>query len=109
MATDPLARWWTIPIDVERLDGSSAYEESWHPPATVLCRLRNEKRLVRDADGNEVVSTSQASMPLNTAHIPVGSRVTIRKGFPDATQRTVIAEARHEAAGTPNFYSIDLD
>lgn len=106
---DLLARWWTIPIEVERLDGSSAYGDSFDPAETVLCRLRNEKRLVRDADGNEVVSTSQASMPLSTAQIPVGSRVTIRKDMPDETQRTVIAEARHEAVGTPNFYSIDLD
>lgn len=105
--TDPLTFFYQIPIVVERLNGSSAYEDTYDPPETILCRLRNKRKLIVGQSGAETVSESAASMPLNTPQIPVGSRVTP----PNSHPRKVIAEARHETGtgATPDYYSIDLD
>lgn len=106
VATDRLARWWSEPFWVRRLIGNGSEGEVFGPRVPMLGRVRNQNRMVRDASGNEVVSSSAVSMAVDTAVIPVDSLIDF--GDPESPRR-VIAEASHKAVGTPNFYSIDLD
>jgi hypothetical protein len=107
VATDLLARWWSEPFWVRRLTGNSPNTgESYGPRTQMLGRVRNQTKVIRDTEGNEVVSASSISMSVDTAAIPVDSLVDF--GDEDSPRR-VIAEAPHRAVGTPNFYSIDLD
>lgn len=43
-------------VEVEPYEGSGAYGETYGAKRTVQCRRDNTRRVVRDADGNEVVS-----------------------------------------------------
>ena len=104
---DLIARWWSEPFWVKRLTGrgpdGDIHADAW---SELRGRVRRNTKMVRDAQGNEVVSSSGVSMALDTASIPVDS--LIHFGDPDSPRR-VITEAPHVAVGTPNFYSIDCD
>ena len=106
MATDPLNRWWTEPFWVRRLVGNGPEGEVHDTRTPMLGRVRNQTKVVRDSEGNEVVSAASVSMAIGTQQIPVDSLIDF--GDEDSPRR-VIAEAQHKAVGTPNFYSIDLD
>lgn len=61
----------------------------------VLAEVRDEQRLVRAADGSEVVSSSQVTVPA-TESIPVGSLVTVWPAGAGEREATVLAVARAE-------------
>ena len=104
---DRLARWWSEPFWVKRRIGGGPdgdiHADTW---TELAGRVRRNTKMVRDASGNEVVSSSGVSMPITTPTIPVDSLVHF--GDPDSPRR-VITESPHQAVGTPNFYSIDCD
>ncbi len=105
--TDPLAVFFTIPITVFRKIGDTASGSKFAAAdASLKGRVRNERKLVRNADGAEVVSEAGVSLPLNTPTIPVDTKVTL----PDGRTAFVLAEARHDSGLSfmPNYYSIDL-
>ena len=106
MATDPLNRWWTEPFWVRRLAGNGPEGEVHDTRTEMRGRVRNQTKVIRDSEGNEVVSAASVSMAIDTQQIPVDSLIDF--GDEDSPRR-VIAEAPHKAAGTPNYYSIDLD
>lgn len=68
-----------------------------------LAEVRDERRLVRDKDGAEVVSSSQVTVPLNPP-VPVGSLVTVWPGQPSAREAEVLAVGRDD-----NSDDVDLD
>lgn len=107
MARDPLAMWWRMPVEVRRLIGSGPYGDTFDNDTQILGKLRSGNRLIRDATGAQVVSSSGAAFPVDTDTIPVGSQARL----PSGGWRTVIAEARHQTGTgkTPDYYSIDLD
>ena len=105
--TDPLAPFFAIPITVYRKTADGAAGAIFAAAdASLKGRVRNERKLVRSVDGSEVISEAAVSLPLNTATIPVGSRVTL----PDNRTAFVLAEAKHDSGlpFMPNYYSIDL-
>lgn len=107
---DPLGMWWCNAIRVKPLLGSGAYGDTFGDEYTVLGKSRFGNRLIRDATGAQVVSSSGAAFPATTTRIPLGSQVQLPSSPPEQW-RTVIAEAPHVTGTglTPDYYSIDLD
>lgn len=61
---------------VEPFEGSGAYGEIYGAPASVSCYYEGRRQLVRNGDGDEVVSEGVLFAELD-ANIPTGSRVTV--------------------------------
>lgn len=105
-AEDAIAVFWTQPVQVQRFLGVGPEGDVHDASVTLTGRVKHEPRLIRDSTGQEVVSQSRWSGPVDTPTVPVGSLAT----FPgDAQARVVIAEQRHRAIPgvTPDFYSFD--
>lgn len=81
-------------ISVEAVEGESPYGPTFAAPVDVACNWQGDVRLVRAADGTEVVSNGTAFVALDGPPIPPGSRIT----SPDGTTY-VIATLRHDDAG----------
>lgn len=74
---DRLARWWRHEVIVKRYKGTGAYGPVWFDPVPVMAAIDDKARLVRNADGIEVVSSTTVAMPATTPLIPVGSTITL--------------------------------
>lgn len=73
----------------------------WAEPSTpIAAEVKDEQRIVRDRDGDEVVSSTQVYVPLDTV-CPIGSRVTVWEGQPGERTAEVLAIARHDNTDTP--------
>lgn len=83
-------------VTVEPYLGASAYGPRYGLPVTVTCFLDQQTRMVRQADGTQVSSSSTVYAPLAT-DAPAQSRVTL----PDGRQTTVIAALRRNGGGLP--------
>ena len=104
------AIWFRWPIVVERLEGSGAYGEVFADPVTIeKTKITVKRKLVRAADGSEVISEASVSMPADEVLIPPGSLVTLPARF-GGRVATVIADQPHDTGTdlTPNYYSVDL-
>ncbi|WP_432679337.1 hypothetical protein ACRAJ3_11420 [Rhodococcus pyridinivorans] len=108
MVSDPLARWWTQPVQVQRKAADGPYGPTFDPPATEVGKITAKRKKVLAPDGSEVISEARVSLPFVTAQIPPGSLVTLPDEFGGRTAE-VLADQRHWGTElTPNFYSIDL-
>lgn len=99
---------------VRRLTGSGSGGDVFTPaspadPATVTGFWSDGTKLVRDMDGQEVVSSAQAAHPIGDDRIPPGSLVTAPAQFGGGTF-TVITTARGDGGGlpTPDHWEISL-
>lgn len=103
---DPLAIFFTQPVEVQRLEGDGALGPVFAAPNTIHARVKNTTKLIVSEKGDEVVSSTQVSMSITEAEIPVGSLARAD----DGEWRPVIAENRHVGGfvGSPDYYSIDL-
>lgn len=103
------AAWFVWPITVQRHAGEGPYGPAYEPAVTVNAKVTTKRKLIRAADGSEVISEARVSMHVNTPLIPVGSLVTFPPEFGGRTA-VVLAEQRHDDGNglTPNFYSVDL-
>lgn len=73
----------------------------WEDPGDpVAAEVKDEQRIVRNRDGDEVVSNTQVYVPLATV-CPIGSRVTVWEGQQGERTAEVLAVARHDNTGTP--------
>lgn len=107
--------WFVWPITVQRHAGEGPYGPAYEPPDSgtaehpLLGKITTKRKLVKAADGSEVISEARVSVHVNTALIPVGSLVTFPPEFGGRTA-VVLAEQRHDDGNglTPNFYSVDL-
>lgn len=109
MTTDPLADWWRHQITIERLTGTGAFGDEYDEPEDPipLGFIDDRRRMVRDADGNEVVSETTVMLPIGTAEVPLGSRVTLPAAF-GARESTVLAVSRHDGGGQPTPDHLEL-
>jgi hypothetical protein len=64
-------------------------------PRTVSAEVKDEQRIVLGPDGQEVVSSSQVTVPL-AANVTVGSMVTVWPGGAGNREARVLAVARNE-------------
>ena len=71
---------------------------SFAPARTLAAEVKDVQTLVRDADGQEVVSNTQVSLPL-PAHVPLGSKVTVWPGLPQEREARVLASALNPNEG----------
>lgn len=115
-AADAIAKAWFVwPVSVQRHKGEGPYGPAYEPPDSgtpenpLLAKITTKRKLVRAADGAEVISEARVSMHVNTALIPVGSLVTLPPEFGGRTAQVLADQLHHDGNGlTPNFYSIDL-
>lgn len=71
------AFWWVNTVTVKTYQGSGAYGDLWGDPVTVNCWIEDGSKLVLNANGDEVVSTTSVHGPLDQAALfAVGSEVT---------------------------------
>jgi hypothetical protein len=71
------AFWWVNSVTVEPYLGQTAVGPKYGDAQSVDCWVEDEIKLVRDADGSQVVSSAQVFGPLEIAAIfPPKSRVT---------------------------------
>ncbi|AZG43447.1 hypothetical protein [Gordonia insulae] len=99
----------TIATTVQRKTGQGSFGATYATPTTEHGRVRYGAKLIRNSDGEQIVSQAHITYPLNTPTIPVDSIVTVPSH--SALERRVIAEERHDTgmADMPNHYTIDLD
>lgn len=64
-------------------------------PRTLVAEVKDEQRMVRDADGVEVVSSTQVTVKLDAA-VPLGSLVTVWAGKAGEREAQVLAVGRNE-------------
>lgn len=83
-------------VTVEPLTGEGPYGPTYGPPVTVRCFRDDKRRLVRGADGSELVAETTLYMWLSET-CPAGSRVTLD----DGRVSTVITSARRDGGGLP--------
>ena len=72
----------------------------WGEPRELRAEVKDEQKLVRDAAGAEIVSSTQVSVPLNSA-VPPGSLVTVWEGTSSERAATVAAVGRNDNSGSP--------
>ena len=101
----PIDAFFTQPFDVERFVGETPVGSTFDGKVSLLGRVKFENRMVRNENGDEVVSSGRISMSVDVPDIPVGSRVTVR-----GRRREVLAESRHIGGfdHSSDYYSIDL-
>lgn len=83
-----------IPVELAPRTGEGPYGPVFGTPATVSAIVDQTRRLVRDAQGEQVVSETTLYVQLGTA-CPDGSRVTL----PDGQATTVITTSQHRGHG----------
>ncbi|WP_433426346.1 hypothetical protein ACQP1V_42710 (plasmid) [Microtetraspora malaysiensis] len=80
---------------IEPFEGDGAYGAVYGDPVTARCLVDDERRMVRDAQGTEVVSDTTVFFPPGTV-CPEGSRVTV-----NGRTTTVITSFSRDGGGLP--------
>lgn len=91
---------------VEPYLGDSGYGPQYGDAVSVRCFLEERNRLVRNAEGREVTSSSTFYCRLDAVTAPPESKVTL----PGGRQTTVIAQLPHNGGGlpTPDHLEVQL-
>ncbi|AWN03630.1 hypothetical protein PBI_JACE_8 [Gordonia phage Jace] len=86
---DRLARWWRHKVTVQRHKGEGAYGPVFETAVPVMAAIDDKARMVRNADGVEVVSSTTVAMPATTPYIPVGSLLTLPPQYGEREARVI--------------------
>lgn len=89
--------WLRHTVSVERYGGNSANGPVFDAPVTVRCFVEEKNRMVRNPEGNEVVSSATFYCRLDAVDARPESRVTL----PSGRVTTVIVQAEHDGGGLP--------
>ena len=83
---------------------------SYGQPRALTCEVRDEQRLVRSADGEEVVSSTQVTIAIDE-HVAPRSLVTVWQGTAADREAMVIAVGRDEngVTGLDSFNRLYLE
>lgn len=95
---------------MERFAGTGAYGPVFDDPETIEGFVSAIRRMTRDGDGAEVVSTATVALPPGASLIPAGSRVTLPPEH-GGRMSTVISIAVGDGGGnpTPDHMQIELE
>jgi hypothetical protein len=88
-------------VSIRDLTGTGGMGDAYGPPRIVSAEVLDEQTLVRDAAGQEVVSSTRVTLGL-PEHVPLGSLVTVWPGQPYAREARVLT-----AAVNPNEPPLD--
>jgi hypothetical protein len=92
---------------VKALTGSGGMGDTYAAPVTVPVFAVDEVKLVRDADGAEVVSSSQVHCSFDVT-APPGSLVTVWPGTAGEREATVITSTRAAHPRLPAYQTLAL-
>jgi hypothetical protein len=110
VTVDPLAKHWGHVVTVKRLTGDGAYGPVLASPTIESAAIDDTSRMVRDASGAEVVSSTTVALPKGTAYIPVGSEVTLPPSHGGRTARVAAVQvADGGGLPTPDHLAINLE
>ncbi|MDQ1206203.1 hypothetical protein [Microbacterium sp. SORGH_AS_0862] len=82
-------------ISIRALAGGAGMGETYADAVPSIAEVKDEAQLVRTADGAEVTSSTQVTVPLDTA-APLGSLVTVWAGQGAQRESVVLRVARDE-------------
>lgn len=99
-ASTDLAGWFTQNVTIERFLGSTGHGPTYAAPATVAAFVDQGAKLVRNPQGDQVVSSTRVFLPSTTDAVPLGSRVTLPAAY-GGTRASVLGVALHLAPGLP--------
>lgn len=90
MVIDALSEFWVHEITVEAFEGTSGYGKPIYAnPVTVVCFIDDRRRLVRDINGDQVVSETTIAVGSTVPSIPVQSKITLPGRFGGRTTLVV--------------------
>ncbi|MGV8972909.1 MAG: hypothetical protein ACOH10_11355 [Rhodoglobus sp.] len=100
---------WTTPheVAVRAITGSGGMGSTYAAPETVPAFVIDERVLVRDASGAEVVSSTQVHLGFDVT-APPGSLVTVWPGVAGEREATVIASSRAAHERLPAYQTLSL-
>ncbi len=87
-------------VHVRDIGAGPGLGESFGPSRALAAEVKDEQQLVRTADGEEVVSSTQVTVELD-ANVAPGSLVTVWKGTTAEREATVLAVARDDNGDSP--------
>lgn len=82
--------WYPHTVRVRNVSQAGGMGAGFAAARTLAAEVIDKQTLIRNADGAEVVSTSQVSLPL-PEDVPLGSLVTVWPGLPQEREARVLA------------------
>jgi hypothetical protein len=82
--------FWPHTVSVRNARPAGGMGTTYDAARPVRSEVKDEQRLVRNADGSEVVSSSSVTVPI-VEHVPVRSLVTVWPGTARAREAVVLA------------------
>lgn len=108
MIVNPLPDWTTPHTAVVRaLTGSGGMGKTYADEDSVPAFVVDERVLVRDASGAEVVSSTQVTLGFDVV-APPGSLVTVWPGIAGEREATVITSSRAAHETLPAYQTLAL-
>lgn len=100
--SDPLASWWRHEVTLERLSGGDGdgYGNTFDAAEVLLGYVHDGNTLVRAANGDQVVSSTQVALPIGVGYVRPRSRVTLPATF-GSRVTTVISCEVGDGGGQP--------
>lgn len=109
MTADPLVDWWRYTVTVERFTGTSPSGDTYAAGTSEVAFIDDSRKLVRQADGGQVISSTQVFLPSTVAYVPAGSRVTLPATFGTPPRRSIVlASSVHAGGGQPTPDHVEL-
>lgn len=94
-------------VHVRAFTGGAGMGGAHADTVQVAAEVKDERTLVRNDSGAEVVSSSQVTVPLETV-VPIGSLVTVWQGLPAERESEVIAVAANDNTDDPDLDSFQV-
>jgi hypothetical protein len=87
--------WYPHKVGIRNARPAGGMGTGYAESREVRAEVRDEQRLVRTADGREIVSSSRVTVPVDE-HVPVGSLVTVWPGTSREREAEVLAVSADE-------------
>ena len=105
----PVAFFFPHDVSIRRLRGRGGMGESFDEPQPSIAEVIDEQKLVRNAAGQEVVSSTRVTVPADMA-VTLGSLVTVWPSTPRQREAAVITIANEvNVPPLPSFLVLSLE
>jgi len=91
----PASFFFPHTVNIRALAGGAGVGETYADAVSAIAEVKDESQLVRNADGAEVTSSTQVTVPLDT-DAPLGSLVMVWPGQGAERESVVLRVARDE-------------